>query len=106
MAIRTREELINSINARIGEDTSDEALALMEDVTDTLQDLETKANGDGKDWKAEYEKLDKDWREKYKARFLSGEDNNNDNDDNNNNDNDDNDEAKTYNFDDLFKTKE
>ena len=72
MAVKSREEIIAEINARIGEDNSDEALALIENVTDTLVDLETRANGDGKDWKAEAEKIDKEWREKYRARFSSG----------------------------------
>ena len=31
---------------------------------------ENKIKGDGKDWKAEAEKIDKEWREKYKARFF------------------------------------
>lgn len=72
MAVKSREEILSQINARIGEDNSDEALALIEDVTDTLTDLETRASGDGKDWKAEAERIDKEWREKYRARFSSG----------------------------------
>lgn len=76
MAVRSREEIIAEINARVGADNSDEAIALIEDVTDTLADLETRANGDGTDWKAEAERIDKEWREKYRARFSSnsGED--------------------------------
>lgn len=38
MAVRTREEIIAQISARMGDDTSDEAIALIEDVTDTLSD--------------------------------------------------------------------
>lgn len=71
MAVKSREELIAQISARIGDDTSDEAIALMEDVSDTLNSL-TENNGDGKDWKAEAERIDKEWREKYKSRFTSG----------------------------------
>lgn len=74
MAIKTRDELIAQISARIGEDTSDEAIALIEDVTDTFDDLSGRANGDGTDWKAEYERNDKEWREKYVARFSSTSD--------------------------------
>ena len=73
MAIKTREELMTQISARIGDDTSDEAIALIEDVTDTLADLETRANGDGTDWKAEAERIDKEWRDKYISRFTTGE---------------------------------
>lgn len=107
MAIKSKEELIQSVSARVGEDTSDEAIALIEDVTDTLNDLETRANGDGTDWEAEYNKLDKEWRDKYKARFLDGGNDNNDNDNNNNDNNNDNDDKpKTYKYEDLFETKE
>lgn len=76
MAVKTREEIMAQISARIGDDTSDDAIALIEDVTDTLTDLETKAKGDGKDWKAEAEKIDKEWREKYIARFNGKADDN------------------------------
>ena len=72
MAVRTREEIINDINTRFGADNSDEVIALIEDVTDTFADLEGRANPDGKDWKAEAHRIDKEWREKYVARFTSG----------------------------------
>ena len=71
--IKTKEELLESIRSKIGEDSSDETIAFLEDVTDTFDDLENKAKGDGKDWKAEAERIDAEWREKYKARFFSGE---------------------------------
>lgn len=72
MAIKTREEIMESIRTRFAEDSSDETLSLIEDVSDTLTDFEAKAKGDGKDWKAEAERIDKEWREKYKARFFDG----------------------------------
>ena len=70
MAVRNREELMELIRARIGDDTSDEALAIIEDVTDTLDDYDTRI-ADAGDWKARYEQNDADWREKYKARFFA-----------------------------------
>lgn len=100
MAVKTREEIIAQISARIGDDTSDEAIALIEDVTDTLSDYETRVNGDGTDWKSEYEKNDKEWREKYISRFKSGSDNN----DNDNNDNEEEEKPLTYEA--LFEEKE
>ena len=71
MAVKTREEIMESIRSRFAEDTSDETLSLIEDVSDTLTDYEAKAKGDGKDWKSEAERIDREWREKYKARFFS-----------------------------------
>lgn len=69
MAIRTRDELFNAIKSRIGDDVSDEALALMEDVTDTLNDYETRV---GEDWKSKYEENDNAWRTRYAQRFMDG----------------------------------
>lgn len=64
--IRSREEILEAIQARIGDDTSDEALSLIEDVTDTLD-----AAGDSGDWERRYNELDASWRQRYKDRFFS-----------------------------------
>ena len=72
MAVLTREELLNSIRDRRDDDLSDEALAFIEDIEDTITDYENKANGDGTDWKKKYEENDKAWRTKYRDRFFSG----------------------------------
>lgn len=68
MAVKTREELLEIVKTRIGEDNSDEALAFIEDITDTLADFEAKASTD---WEEKYNSLDNEWRERYKARFFS-----------------------------------
>lgn len=73
MAVRTREEILESVRARVGEQTDDETIAFIEDISDTLTDLETRANGDGTDWKAKYEENDSEWRKKYTERFYSSE---------------------------------
>lgn len=70
--IRTREELLNQIRDLIGESTEDSALALLEDVTDTVTDLETRA-ADNTDWQSRYNELDSEWRARYRARFFDGE---------------------------------
>lgn len=72
MAIRTREELLNAVRERIGDDTSDEALAFIEDVQDTINNYENNTNNDGTDWKKKYEDNDKEWRTKYRDRFFHG----------------------------------
>ena len=64
MAVLSFDELIAKIKTKIGEDTSDESIALLEDVTDTFN-----ANNDGEDWKTKYEENDKEWRKKYIDRF-------------------------------------
>lgn len=72
MAVRTREEIVAQITGAIGDSTTDTAIALLEDLSDTFGDLESRAKGDGKDWKAEAERIDKEWREKYVNRFRTG----------------------------------
>ena len=71
MAIKTKEELLASLKQTFGDNTDDATLSLIEDVTDTYDDLNSKAKPDGKDWKAEAERIDKEWRQKYHDRFFN-----------------------------------
>ena len=73
MAVKTREELLESIRARVGEQTDDETISFLEDVTDTLTDFETRATGNGEDWEQRYKDNDAEWRKKYTERFFSSE---------------------------------
>ena len=74
MAVLNKEEFMKRLQERIGEDTSDEAMTFIEDMTDTFNDMETRSNGQSdEEWKTKYEELDKSWREKYKARFFNSE---------------------------------
>lgn len=68
MAVKTRDEIMEAIKKRIGEDTSDESISLLEDVTDTFADYETKV-ADKTDWKTKYDEMDASWRKKYMERF-------------------------------------
>lgn len=68
MAVKTRDEIMEAIRKHIGEDTSDEAISLLEDVTDTFADYETKV-ADKTDWKTKYDEMDASWRKKYMDRF-------------------------------------
>ena len=100
MAIKTKEELLSSIKTVLGDNTDDNSLAIIEDISDTYDDMNNKAKGDGKDWKAEAEKIDREWRQKYHDRFF-----------NPNNDEDvdplkpESIEPKKYRFEDLFTNK-
>lgn len=73
MAIKTKDELIQSLNAVLGDNASDEALALMEDVSDTLDD--SAARG-AVDWEQKYRENDAAWRTRYRDRFMNNADNN------------------------------
>lgn len=71
MAVRTREEILGSVRARFGDDTSDDTLALVEDIADTIADLENRAK-DTTNWEQKYKDNDEAWRKKYRDRFFSG----------------------------------
>lgn len=73
MAVRTTEEILESIKTRVGDSTEDADLEFLEDVTDTLSDLKSKTEGQ-EDWKTKYEENDKMWREKYRDRFFEKKD--------------------------------
>ena len=68
--VKSKEELLSSIKAIIGDRTDDDAIAVVEDIADTVDDLTEKAKTD---WEEKYRKLDADWREKYRNRFFDGE---------------------------------
>lgn len=68
MGVKTYGEILEAVRKRIGEDTSDEAISLLEDVTDTFADYETRV-ADKTDWKTKYDEMDASWRKKYMDRF-------------------------------------
>ena len=74
MAILDHDEYFNRLHERLGDDTSDEGISFLEDMTDTYNDLANRANGDGIDWKAKYQELDESWKKRYRHRFFSGGD--------------------------------
>lgn len=97
MAVLSPEELRSAVRTFIGENNSDEALALIENTEDTISHYEN-ITADKTDWKQKFEDNDKAWREKYKARFYSDtEDKNEELPDSKPGDN------KNYTFDNLFK---
>lgn len=105
MAVRTRDEIMEAIKRRIGDDTSDEALSMIEDVNDTFADYETRAS---EDWKSKYDDLDKSWRQRYKERFFMapGDKDTTRKDVVDDNEKDLKDESEVKSFDELFTEKE
>lgn len=69
MAVISREELLNKLKKRLGEDTSEEAISMVEDFTDTLNEYDKRITESG-DWKTKYDENDKKWRERYMSRFF------------------------------------
>lgn len=105
MSVLNKEQFLARLQERIGEDTSDEAMTFIEDMTDTFNDMETRSSGQNDEqWKRKYEELDKSWREKYKARFFNSETTPADVKDEQESDVKDDAEEKTYA--DLFEERE
>jgi len=77
--IRTKEELLSSIPALVGEERTeaDETIAFLEDISDTLDNLSGQIAEDYKtkyeESEAKYSELDKTWRKKFVDRFMKGE---------------------------------
>lgn len=86
MAVKTQEELLQTINSLLGDDPNEEQLAILEDFTDTFNSLSEAPKGGKKkkadDWEKKYKELDKkweekynqkdkEWKDKYRARFYS-----------------------------------
>ena len=63
----SKEELLIKVKEYIGEDTSEEAVSLLEDVDDSMSD------SDDGEWEKKYHELDESWKQKYIERFGSGE---------------------------------
>lgn len=105
MAVRSREEILAAIRARLGDDTSDDALAIIEDIDDTFKDYETRTS---EDWKSKYDELDADWRKRYRDRFFQKPDDKETTPDDVVKDNEEDlkDESEVKSFDDLFEEKE
>lgn len=71
MAVLSHDDFMSAVKSLAGDNADDNTLTMIENFTDTFNDLETRAN-DTMDWKSKYEQNDNEWREKYKARFFDG----------------------------------
>ena len=92
MSVKSKEELMAAIRTKIGEDSDDDTLTLVEDISDTLDSF-----GDSENWKTKYEENDKAWRQKYRDRFFSATETVEDDE------TEGEDEMKNLTFDELFK---
>ena len=72
MSILNRDDYFSRVNEIVGSNTDEASIRFVEDMTDTFNDLENRANSDGSDWERKYHELDESWKKKYKQRFFSG----------------------------------
>lgn len=94
MAKKTLDEILTAVKNVVGDKiTSDEAITLVEDITDTM-------TPDGENWEQKYRDNDRAWRERYTSRFYSAEIPKDDGGEIEEM------EEKTYKIEDLFKGKE
>ena len=106
MARLSKQELIDKVNGMFGEDATDEQLSLLEDISDSF---ETSNNEELKNTRNALTKAQtdlKEFRQKYRERFLGGVDNepsNKDKQDEKMEDKENKEEKLSYN--DLFTTK-
>lgn len=71
---RTAQELLEAIKLIVGEDNNeDSVLALYEDVSDSVSSEDSVSKEMYEELEQKYNKLDSEWRERYKSRFFNDE---------------------------------
>ena len=107
MSVLNKEQFMTRLQEHIGEDNSDEALAFIEDMQDTFNDMEIKSSGNSdEEWQKKYDELDKSWRDKYKARFFNTGTTPSDVKEDQKKDVKEDGETENISFDDLFEERE
>lgn len=64
-----RDEFMGLVRSRVGDDTSDEALAFVEKMATAYDEMAVK--NDGEDWEKKYHENDEMWRAKFRDRFFN-----------------------------------
>lgn len=105
MAVLSHDDFMSAVKGLAGDSADDNTLTMIENFTDTFNDLEARAS-DTTDWKAKYEQNDNEWREKYKARFFEGKEDTDPTKEMREQKEDITDDGKDISFDDLFKERE
>lgn len=72
MAVVNKDTIMERLRENFNDNDSDDVLGLLEDVTDTLNDYQSRLEENG-DWKERYEQNDREWRQKYKDRFFNND---------------------------------
>lgn len=71
MAVRSVNEIMESVRSRLGDAADDDTLGFIEDISDTLNDFSARTQS-SVNWEQKYNDLDAEWRKKYKERFFNG----------------------------------
>ena len=106
MAKLSKEDLIKKVNEMFGEDATDEQLSLLEDISDSMGDTNNDELESTKKALTQAQTDLKEFKKKYRERFLGGVDNNPSPQDVKNDIKEDGEtEDKKLSYDDLFKTE-
>lgn len=74
MAVLDREKFLSTLQTLSGDDTSDDMLTIIADMTETYDSFNgseaEKYKAELDEWKTKYEENDKEWRNKYKNAFF------------------------------------
>ena len=101
--IRSYEEIMDAVKTRLSDDTSDEALSFIEDISDTLK---AGNNNEAEELKKKLEENDKMWRKKYMDRFFNNDvDKDIEKETDNSNMSDQEEPEAPQTFEELFETK-
>lgn len=71
--ILDKKGFFDTLDKLVGDDATDEMIAIIENMSDTYLDMEKRAT-DQTDWKQKYQDLDDSWKKRYRKRFFSGTD--------------------------------
>lgn len=103
MAILGKDDFFSAVHAMVGDRTDDDSIAFTENMLDTYNDMERRANeNSGAEWERKYKENDESWRKKYTHRFMTGGDCMNPN---SQKEEEIRDKAETIKIDDLFSNK-
>lgn len=72
MAVKKINEIFETYKELYGESENEKDIEFLEDITDTLNDYETRVS-DSTNWKEKYETNDAEWKKRYRERFFGGE---------------------------------
>lgn len=104
MSVLSRDELLERTRTLLGERTDDEAIAFIEDVTDTYDSISDGNSGyTEEEVTAKVNEVEEKWRKKYRDRFFGTGGNDDEDDDDLD---DDNTNTEEVTIDDLFEKKE
>lgn len=75
MAVKTKAEIIQQITNFIGENKTDDAVSILEDISDSMPDDSENLRQQIEDLKKQNTENDNKWRQKYIDRFNNADDN-------------------------------